>query len=118
MTHISFRVRLMKNSEVVLRDLVQIHGECARSLCTGLIVKKWSLDPYSLGAFALFAPYQHLQYSAELFRHEGRIYFAGEHTAFPHAWIEASMKSAISAAMHINGGVHKDSSEAQHRDEL
>ncbi|MEQ2178854.1 hypothetical protein GOODEAATRI_018585 [Goodea atripinnis] len=104
--------------ELVLRDLVKIHGDYVRSLCTGVIVKKWSLDQYSLGAFALFAPYQHLQYSAELFRHEGRIYFAGEHTAFPHAWIETSMKSAIRAAMHINSAVHKDSSEPQYRDEL
>ncbi|KAJ3585668.1 hypothetical protein NHX12_014387 [Muraenolepis orangiensis] len=38
--------------EVALRDLVLIHGEQARDLCTGVVVKKWSSDPYSLGAFA------------------------------------------------------------------
>ncbi|KAG7236281.1 hypothetical protein INR49_001197, partial [Caranx melampygus] len=88
--------------ELVLRDLVKIHGERVRSLCTGVVVKKWSLDPHSLGAFALFTPYQHLEYSKELFRREGRVHFAGEHTAFPHAWIETSMKSAIRAARNIN----------------
>ncbi|XP_074479432.1 L-amino-acid oxidase-like [Sebastes fasciatus] len=88
--------------EIALRDLVQIHGEHVRSFCTGVLVKKWSVDPYSLGAFALFTPYQHLKYAKELFRREGRVHFAGEHTAFPHAWIETSMKSAIRAATNIN----------------
>uniref|UniRef100_A0A3Q2DXI4 Amine oxidase n=2 Tax=Cyprinodon variegatus TaxID=28743 RepID=A0A3Q2DXI4_CYPVA len=73
--------------ELVLRDLVLLHGERVRSLCTGVLVKKWSQDPYSHGAFALFTPYQHLEYATELFRNEGRIHFAGEHTAFSHAWI-------------------------------
>ncbi|KAM4713884.1 L-amino-acid oxidase-like [Anableps anableps] len=90
--------------EIVLKDLALIHGEHVKSLCTGVLVKKWSLDPYSLGAYALFAPYQHLEYAKELFRSEGRIHFAGEHTAFPHGWIETSMKSAIRAATNI----HKD----------
>ncbi|KAK2863356.1 hypothetical protein Q5P01_002889 [Channa striata] len=88
--------------ELALRDLAKIHGEHVKSLCTGVIVKRWSADPYSLGAFALFTPYQHLEYAKELFRPEGRVHFAGEHTAFPHAWIETSMKSAIRAAININ----------------
>ncbi|XP_042368702.1 L-amino-acid oxidase-like [Plectropomus leopardus] len=90
--------------ELALRDLAKIHGEYVKSLCTGVVVKKWSTDPHSFGAFALFTPYQHLEYTRELFRSEGRVYFAGEHTAFPHAWIETSMKSAIRAATAINKG--------------
>lgn len=95
--------------QLTLRDLVQIHGEHVRSLCTGVKVKRWSLDPYSFGAFSLFTPYQCLEYSAELFRSEGRIHFAGEHTALPHAWIETSMKSAIKAATNINKMVFQHS---------
>ncbi|XP_038587823.1 L-amino-acid oxidase-like isoform X2 [Micropterus salmoides] len=95
--------------ELALRDLSKIHGDHVKSLCTGVVVKKWTLDPYSLGAFALFTPYQHLEYAEELFRSEGRVHFAGEHTAFPHAWIEASMKSAIRAAININNVALKDS---------
>lgn len=87
--------------EMVLKDLALIHGDHIRSLCTGVLVKKWSLDPHSHGAFALFTPYQHLEYANELFKNEGRIHFAGEHTAFPHAWIETAMKSAIRAARNI-----------------
>ncbi|XP_044039946.1 L-amino-acid oxidase-like isoform X2 [Siniperca chuatsi] len=104
--------------ELALRDLAKIHGEQVWSLCTGVVVKRWSADPYSLGAFALFTPYQHLEYAKELFRKEGRVHFAGEHTAFPHAWIETSMKSAIRAANNINKAVLKDSAKCPARDEL
>ncbi|XP_047242365.1 L-amino-acid oxidase-like [Girardinichthys multiradiatus] len=104
--------------EVLLRDLAEIHGEHVRSLCTGIMVKKWSQDPYSLGAFALFTPYQHLEYADELFKREGRVHFAGEHTAFPHGWIEASMKSAIRAAANINAEALMGSETNEERDEL
>lgn len=87
--------------EMVLTDLALIHGDHVRSLCTGVLVKKWSLDPHSHGAFSLFNPYQNLEYANELFRNETRIFFAGEHTALPHAWIETSMKTAIRAAKNI-----------------
>ncbi|KAL7401020.1 hypothetical protein ABVT39_021527 [Epinephelus coioides] len=87
---------------VVLEDLVKIHGEYIRPLCTGGLVKKWGLDPYSLGAFALFTPYQQGHYARELFQREGRVHFAGEHTAMPHGWIETAMKSALRAAKNIN----------------
>uniref|UniRef100_A0A3B3DZJ2 Amine oxidase domain-containing protein n=1 Tax=Oryzias melastigma TaxID=30732 RepID=A0A3B3DZJ2_ORYME len=104
--------------ELALRDLAQIHGEWVRSLCTGVIVKRWSSDPYSMGAFALLTPYQHIEYSEELVRNEGRIYFAGEHAAFPHAWIETAMKSAIRAAVNINNAVLPCSDPNQGREEL
>lgn len=87
---------------VVLEDLVKIHGEGIRPLCTGGLVKKWGLDPYSLGAFALFTPYQQGLYAGELFQSQGRVHFAGEHTATPHGWIETALKSALRAARNIN----------------
>lgn len=86
----------------VLKDLVKIHGEYIRPLWTGGLVKKWGLDPYSLGAFALFTPYQQQNYTSDLFKEERRVYFAGEHTAVPHGWIETAMKSALRAAEAIN----------------
>ncbi|KAJ3580904.1 hypothetical protein NHX12_017343, partial [Muraenolepis orangiensis] len=58
--------------EVALRDLVLIHWEQVWDLCTGVVVKKWSSDPYSLGAFALFTPYQHTDFATELFKTQGR----------------------------------------------
>ncbi|XP_075994335.1 L-amino-acid oxidase [Genypterus blacodes] len=87
---------------VVLEDLVKIHGDHIRPLSTGGLVKKWGLDPYSLGALALFTPYQQGDYASDLFRPEGRVHFAGEHTATPHGWIETAMKSALRAARNMN----------------
>uniref|UniRef100_A0A8C2JIH0 Amine oxidase n=1 Tax=Cyprinus carpio TaxID=7962 RepID=A0A8C2JIH0_CYPCA len=88
--------------DLVLNDLVKIHGEHIRQLYTGVVVKKWGMDPYSHGAFAIFTPFQMRDYSKSIVQNEGRIYFAGEHTARPHAWIETAMKSALRAADKIN----------------
>uniref|UniRef100_A0A4W5QD65 Amine oxidase n=1 Tax=Hucho hucho TaxID=62062 RepID=A0A4W5QD65_9TELE len=87
---------------LVLKDLVKIHGEAIRPLCTRGLVKKWGLDPFSLGAFALYTPYQQTDYTLDLFRNESRVHFAGEHTALPHGWIETAMKSALRAASNIS----------------
>ncbi|KAM9469622.1 L-amino-acid oxidase-like [Clarias gariepinus] len=89
----------------VLNDLMKIHGVHIQDLYIEGVVKKWGLDPYSLGAFAMFTPYQQTQYIDDLSRNEGRIFFAGEHTDMPHGWIETSMKSAIKAAININNAV-------------
>uniref|UniRef100_A0A3P9PPK7 Amine oxidase n=1 Tax=Poecilia reticulata TaxID=8081 RepID=A0A3P9PPK7_POERE len=102
--------------ELVLKDLALIHGDHVKSLCTGILVKKWSLDPHSHGAFALFTPYEHLEYAQQLQKNEGRIYFAGEHIGFPHAWIETAIKSAIRAAKNITTDAMKPLNMA--RDEL
>ncbi|MCI4385754.1 hypothetical protein PGIGA_G00054290 [Pangasianodon gigas] len=90
---------------VVLNDLMKIHGTHIQDLYTGGVVKKWGLDPYSLGAFAIFTPFQQTYYAKALAMNEGRIYFAGEHTDMPHGWIETSMKSALRAARNINNAV-------------
>uniref|UniRef100_A0A8C4SQP8 Interleukin 4 induced 1 n=1 Tax=Erpetoichthys calabaricus TaxID=27687 RepID=A0A8C4SQP8_ERPCA len=87
---------------MALDDLVQIHGEHIRLLWEGGVVMKWSLYPYTLGAYAVFTPYQYTKYSAVLVSNEGRIYFAGEHVQPIHAWMETAMKSAIRVANNIN----------------
>ncbi|NXA15920.1 OXLA oxidase, partial [Sapayoa aenigma] len=91
--------------DVVLRDLSDIHQvskEYLQYTCDQHVVQKWQLDRHSLGAFAAFTPYQFVDYSRALFGHEGRVHFAGEHTAQPHAWIDTAMKSAVRAAANIH----------------
>ncbi|KAF7642216.1 hypothetical protein LDENG_00262390 [Lucifuga dentata] len=87
---------------LVLDNVAKIHGEHVKALCTGGVVKKWMLDPFTLGPFALFTPYQLSDYCQELFQNEKRVHFAGEHTAVPHGWIETAIKSAIRAALNIH----------------
>ncbi|KAM7079764.1 L-amino-acid oxidase [Ciconia maguari] len=98
--------------DVVLQDLSDIHQvskEYLQYTCDQYVIQKWQLDKHSLGAFAAFTPYQFVDYSQALFEHEGRVHFAGEHAAQPHAWIDTAMKSAVRAASNI----HHDSGEAQ-----
>ncbi|XP_040284322.1 L-amino-acid oxidase-like isoform X1 [Bufo bufo] len=100
--------------DVILEDLSNIHRrpkEILRKLCPKYVVKKWSLDPYSMGAFAYFTPYQFGDMYEYLSTPEGRIYFAGEHTSLPHGWIETACKSGLKAARDI----HKDAAMFFHR---
>ncbi|XP_073511346.1 L-amino-acid oxidase [Phyllobates terribilis] len=91
--------------DVVLEDLSIIHGiskEELRKLCPKSVVKKWSLDPYSMGAFVYFTPYQFRDMYEDLSEPEGRIFFAGEHTLFPHGWIDTAIKSGLRAARDVH----------------
>uniref|UniRef100_A0A8C9VKL7 Amine oxidase n=1 Tax=Scleropages formosus TaxID=113540 RepID=A0A8C9VKL7_SCLFO len=87
---------------IMLDNLAKIHGEEIRDVYTGGVVKKWGRDPFSHGAFAIFTPYQKIDYLKELCKNEKRIYFAGEHAGAPHGWIETAMKSALRAVQKIN----------------
>ena len=94
------------NTEVklsCLNDLAKIHGDYIRQLYRPDLgqVKRWSVDPYALGAFVKFKPYQ-LRYHDELGRPHHNLYFAGEHTELSHGWIDTSMRSAIKVAVCIN----------------
>ncbi|XP_072019401.1 L-amino-acid oxidase-like [Amphiura filiformis] len=85
-----------------LYDVAQIHGDWVRSLYITGVVKNWGDDPNSLGAFALFNPYQSKDLAKSLASSQGPLHFAGEHTSFPHAWIDTAIKSSLIAALKIN----------------
>ncbi|XP_068098274.1 L-amino-acid oxidase-like [Hyperolius riggenbachi] len=100
--------------DVVLQDLAAVHQrpkEELREICPKGVVKKWSLDPHSMGAFAYFTPYQYSNMYRHLSQPEGNIYFAGEHTSFPHAWIDTAIKSGLKAARDI----HWDANSSSHQ---
>ncbi|XP_005382419.2 PREDICTED: L-amino-acid oxidase-like [Chinchilla lanigera] len=91
--------------DIVLEDLAAVHDrlkEELRALCPYSFVKNWSHDPYSMGGFAFFTPYQYVDYAKELSQPEGRIHFAGEHTALPHGWIDTAIKSGLRTAQSIH----------------
>ncbi|XP_054832125.1 L-amino-acid oxidase-like isoform X2 [Eublepharis macularius] len=99
----------LKIIEVVLRNLAAIHQRPLQELqhlCSRWVVKKWKQDPHAMGAFTLFRPYQLSEHAEALAINEGRIYFAGEHTALPHGWIDTAIKSALKVArdIHQDGG--------------
>ncbi|XP_066230146.1 L-amino-acid oxidase isoform X2 [Saccopteryx leptura] len=93
---------------LALDDVAALHGPIVYRLWDGRgIVKRWVDDPHSHGAFVLQPPtlwhtnkddWQEFNWTIPY----GRIYFAGEHTAYPHGWVETAVKSALRAAMLIN----------------
>ncbi|XP_021111351.1 L-amino-acid oxidase-like [Heterocephalus glaber] len=90
--------------DIVLGDLAAIHDrpkEELRALCPYSFVKNWGRDPHSMGGFTFFTPYQFVDYAKELSQPEGRVHFAGEHTALPHGWIDTAIKSGLRAAKSI-----------------
>jgi monoamine oxidase len=64
--------------------------------------KMWHEDDCAGGAYALFAPGQQTQMHDTIQAPEGRIYFAGEHTALAHAWIQGAIESGLRAAFDIH----------------
>uniref|UniRef100_A0A674JKZ8 Amine oxidase domain-containing protein n=1 Tax=Terrapene triunguis TaxID=2587831 RepID=A0A674JKZ8_9SAUR len=100
--------------DLVQEDLAEIHQlpkTYIRNVCDKHVIKKWGLDKYAMGAYVSLTPYQLVDYSKALFQNEGRVYFAGEYTAHPHAWIETAMKAAMRAARSIHGAVNASPSE-------
>ena len=61
----------------------------------------WIKDQYSLGAFSHYAPGYTLGHAETMVRSEGRIHFAGEHTATWVGFIEGALESAHRVAGEI-----------------
>ncbi|XP_078244897.1 L-amino-acid oxidase-like [Pogona vitticeps] len=72
---------------IIMDDLAAVHQMPKweiQNLCPSAVVKRWSLDQYSMCAYTTFTPYQFIDYSETLGMPEGRIHFAGEYTAKLH----------------------------------
>lgn len=57
-------------------------------------VVTWGADPFSLGAYAHFAPGQIREFKSQMTKPWHRIYFAGEHTATLSIGMESALESA------------------------
>jgi monoamine oxidase len=64
-------------------------------------VQRWAEDPFVRGAFTVFHPGQMGRWVAAIGRPEGRVYFAGEHTAPWNGWMEGALWSGERAAQEI-----------------
>ena len=62
----------------------------------------WAKDPWSMGGWAYPTESQEKNLFDELRRVEGRIYFAGEHTAEKRGWIQGALDSGLIAAKEIH----------------
>lgn len=85
-----------------LYDLAEIHGQ---TILDDFVIgagHSWALDPYAAGAFTLFKPEQETELFPYLATPEGRVHFAGEHTALPHGWIQGAIESGIRVSIEVN----------------
>nr|XP_016847267.1 PREDICTED: L-amino-acid oxidase isoform X1 [Anolis carolinensis] len=97
--------------DIILDDLSAIHQlpkKEIQSFCHSWLIKRWSLDAYSMCAITSFVPYQFIDYSESVKMPEGRIHFAGEHTSHLHGWLDTVIKSGLRAAKEINIASGKD----------
>ncbi len=76
-----------------LYELSRIFPECSQYFERGW-VHNWLTDPYSPGAFSHMAPGYVLEHMKHISPPEGRIHFAGEHTALWTGFIEGALESA------------------------
>ena len=62
----------------------------------------WANDFWSMGGWAYPTKSQEKNLFDELRRKEGRIYFAGEHTASKRGWMEGALNSGLRAAQEFH----------------
>ncbi|XP_006898781.1 PREDICTED: L-amino-acid oxidase [Elephantulus edwardii] len=94
---------------LVLDDVAALHGPHVHKLWDGTgVVKRWGEDPHSQGGFVVQPPlsWHPDPHVVDWVVPYGRIYFAGEHTAYPHGWVETAIKSALRAAIRIHHHGH------------
>ena len=85
-----------------LENLAKIYGNVVYETFVAGTSYNWGLDPNSGGGFSMFKPNQELELFPYMATPEGRVHFAGEHTALPHGWIQGTIESGIRAASEIN----------------
>ena len=88
-----------------LSDVAEIHGDYVRDLYIEGFVKRWTTDSYSHGAYSLLLPYQLANLRDPIVRPTNNLFFAGEHTNYPHGWIDTAIKSAVEAVRCITDNV-------------
>lgn len=84
-------------------ELAQLFPQAANSFQRGWI-HDWNADPYAQGGFSHLAPLYVLEHLKHIAPPEGRIHFAGEHTARWIGFIEGALESAERVAAEIVDG--------------
>ncbi|KAH8434382.1 flavin monoamine oxidase family protein [Aspergillus melleus] len=88
--------------QTVLDAVVDLHGEQARELYTGVYEKLcWLEDEHTATSWCRPDVEQHKLYIPAYHRTEHNTVFVGEHTAPTHAWVSSSLHSAVRGCVQI-----------------
>jgi len=87
--------------EKIFAKVSEIHPE-ARRYFEGGYVKWWQEDPWAGGTYAYFRPGEITTVRAMIAKPEGRIHFAGEHTAVWQGYMNGAVESGHRVAREIH----------------
>lgn len=85
-----------------LENLAQIYGPVVFDTFVTGTAYNWGLDPLSGGGFTMYKPEQENELSPYIATPEGRLHFAGGHTAYPHGWMQGAIESAIRVSLEVH----------------
>jgi monoamine oxidase len=83
------------------KALVQAAFPEIESQVQKVLVQRWTDEPQAKGAFSVFYPGQMTRWTNTIRRPEGRVHFAGEHTAAFSGWIEGALWSGDHVSQEI-----------------
>ena len=86
--------------EQTIADMDAVHPGLRPHLET-VVVKSWVNDPWQRGAYSEYYVGEQKLYP-DVCRHEGQIWFAGEHASPWPGWMQGAIASGIKAAKEIN----------------
>ncbi len=86
--------------EQMISDMNEVHPGLWPHLET-VVTKSWGNDPWQRGGYVVYHVGQQEWY-LEICRHEGRVWFAGEHASRWFGWMQGAITSGIKAAREIN----------------
>jgi monoamine oxidase len=84
----------------VLEDLAELRPS-TRGALRAVKVHSWQDDPFAGGAYACWEPGQITRFANEVAKPQGRLFFAGEHTAAVARGMEGAMESGERAALEV-----------------
>ncbi|HXK40471.1 MAG TPA: FAD-dependent oxidoreductase, partial [Candidatus Paceibacterota bacterium] len=94
-----------ERTDLILANLRKLHPECESTISDiqHFVWNEQSSPGY--GAFAYFAPGEHSRYQKALCdahpETDPRVFFAGEHLAIAHAWIQGAIQSSLNACIEV-----------------
>lgn len=94
-----------ERDESVLHGIRQLHADCEASV-EEIVHHCWDAQSNpGDGAFAYFGPNEHQRYQDWMGRpypdERPRVFFAGEHLAIAHAWIQGAIQTALTATAQV-----------------
>ncbi|UOO37473.1 FAD-dependent oxidoreductase [Oscillospiraceae bacterium CM] len=90
-------------SAEVLQNVAAVHGLTAEAVTESVLALKtvnWNQEPTFRGALCFYTPAQKRLFAADMAlpEYDNRVFFAGEHVAAVHRWMQGALQTGMQAA--------------------